>query len=453
MPLPACCLLAALFSSAVVEVAAGADTEIAVGRAPIEQTGPEENSVTFTLTPGVGLRLVTPAQQTWTLSYAPRIFYRAPNELDVNRPLVLHQVSLENAIVLSKSLAWASSASFNMGEIDYTASSLVFAPGSSTVRTSVADILRLQGETGFTMELNRRLRWIASLSGTYIKPLDDQPTAPPITVDVNGDPLPNQPILGGTLPESAQLSGKSSLSYALDRRNRLAANGEITYQWFPDTGRFLLLSPDITWTSHLSRRTTMSLSGGVAYVITLETPPGIDDSDAFGGTGGFELSSIVYKTRATTVTTGFGASLDWFFDPVAGTSLPRAAADAGTDIQIGREWLISPKVSFYAVIRDATTRLGQPAVETPDGTMAPLPTQTLEVQLVTPDATQLRFDVPVRYRLSNDAFFTFGTRTYFRGRSLTQDNFSLTEQYEFWAYVGLTIRFASGREAPTWLSL
>src|SRR4051812_31178535 len=163
MPGPACCLLAALFSSAVVEVAAGADTEIAVGRAPIAQTGPEENSVTFTLSPGVGLRLVEP-MKTWTISYAPRIFYRAPNELDVNRPLVLHQVSLESAMVLSRSLAWSSSASLNIGEIDYTATGLVFPAGSSTVRTSVADILRLQGQTGFTLELTRRLRWISSLS-------------------------------------------------------------------------------------------------------------------------------------------------------------------------------------------------------------------------------------------------------------------------------------------------
>jgi len=56
MPAPACCLLAALFaSSAVVEAAAGAEGEVAAGRAPIELDGPEENSVTFTLVPGAAL--------------------------------------------------------------------------------------------------------------------------------------------------------------------------------------------------------------------------------------------------------------------------------------------------------------------------------------------------------------------------------------------------------------
>jgi hypothetical protein len=451
MPGPACCLLAALFSSAVVEAAAGADAEIAVGRAPIAQTGPEENSVTLALTPGVALRLREP-MQTWTLSYAPRIFYRAPNELDVSRPLVLHQFSLENAAVIGRRLTLTSSAGLNFGEIDYTASGLIAPPGSSTVRTSVADILRVQGQTELQFEATRRVRWIGSLSGVYITPLDDQPTAPPIAVDANGDPLPNQLVVGGTIPESAQISAKSSLSYALDRTNRIAANGEITYQWFPDTGRFLLLSPDVSWTAQPSLRTKFSVSGGIAYVVTLATPPGIDDSDAFGGTGGFEFSSVVYKTRATRLTTGFGASLDWFFDPVAGTSLPRAAAEVGTDIEFGRDWLIGPKVAFYAVIRDASSRVGG-TIPTTDDTTVPVPPQPVEVQVVSPDATQLRIDIPVRYRLSKNAFFNFGTRTYFRGRSVTQDNFSLTEQYEFWTYAGLTIRFASGREGPSWLSL
>jgi hypothetical protein len=452
MPGPACCLLAALISSAVVEAAAGADTEVAVGRAPIAQTGPEENSVALTLTPGVSLRLREP-MQTWTVSYAPRIFYRAPNELEVSRPLVLHQFTIENAVVMGRRLGWTSSAGLNFGEIDYTASGLIAPAGSSTVRTSVADILRVQGQTGLQFEATRRIRWIGTLSAVYITPLDDQPTAPPIAVDEDGNPLPNQLVLGGTIPESAQVSAKSSLSYALDRTNRIAANGEITYQWFPDTGRFLLLSPDISWTARPNLRTTFSVSGGIAYVVTLATPPGIDDSDAFGGTGGFEFSSVVYKTRATRVTTGFGASLDWFFDPVAGTSLPRAAADVGTDIELGRDWLIAPKVAFYAIIRDASTRVGGAAVPAPGETMEPAPTQPVEVQVVSPDATQLRIDVPVRYRLSKNAFFSFGTRTYFRGRSLTQDNFSLTEQYEFWTYVGLTVRFATGHDGPTWLSL
>ena len=258
MPGPASCLLAAFFaSSAVVEAAAGVDGEVAAGRAPVQLTGPEENSLTFTLVPGAGLRLRS-ATNRLSLSYTPRIFYRVPNALAVSRPLVLHQVSLDNALELSRRLAWASSAQVSVGEIDYTASGLVFDPGSSAVRTSVVDIVRSEGQTGFQMELTRRLRWTSALSADYTTPLGDTPSATAIPPTVDTGELANVGV--GTVPESAQVSAESSFSYALSRADRVAVNGEVTYQWFPDTGRFLLLSPDVSWTSALNKRTNIALS-------------------------------------------------------------------------------------------------------------------------------------------------------------------------------------------------
>ena len=147
----------------------------------------------------------------------------------------------------------------------------------------------------------------------------------------------------------------------MTRADRIAANGEVTYQWFPDTGRFLLLSPNMSWDSQLSRQTTMSVSAGVAYVITLATPDGSDPGDAIGGTGGFAMESVLYRARNVRVSTGFGANLDWFFDPIAGTSQPRAGANAGTNIDIGRDWSISPNFSFYTILRGASTTLGEPS--------------------------------------------------------------------------------------------
>src|SRR5690242_3071202 len=120
MPAAACCLLAAMFaSSAVVEAAAGAEGEVAAGRAPIELDGPEENSVTFTLVPGAALR-VRSAASSVTLTYTPRIFYRVPNALEVDRPLVLHQVALDHSQSFSRRLSWATTGNFSIGEIDYT---------------------------------------------------------------------------------------------------------------------------------------------------------------------------------------------------------------------------------------------------------------------------------------------------------------------------------------------
>src|SRR3712207_4245571 len=110
MPGPACCLLAAFISSAsVVEAAAGIDGEVAVGRAPVQLTGPEENSLTFTLVPGVGLRLRS-VTNTLSLAYTPRFFQRIPNQLNVDRPLVLHQLQLTDTWLTRRNMAWTSTA-------------------------------------------------------------------------------------------------------------------------------------------------------------------------------------------------------------------------------------------------------------------------------------------------------------------------------------------------------
>jgi hypothetical protein len=448
MPGPACCLLAAFLSSAgIVEAAAGVDGEVAAGRAPVDPTIPDqrsENSITFTLVPGAALRLRSQTNNL-TLTYAPRIFYRAPNVLEVDRPLVLHQVTLEDAVALSRRLNWGSSASLSIGEIDYTASSLVFAPGTSAVRTSVADIVRAEGRTGIVYDVTRRLRWSLDASGEYTTPIGDTGTT-----GVPADsPLPGNLALGA-LPESAQVSTESSLSYALNRADRIGVAGEVTYQWFPDTGRFLLFSPDVTWESQLNRRTSVAVSAGIAYVVALETQGGINQENAFGGTGSFQLANVFEKTRAMTVTGAFNASLDWFFDPVAGTSQPRAGMDVGVDIQIRREWQISPNVSFYAVLRDRGNTIGEPAIETPDGTTAPVVT---DVQGIDYDSTQLRAEVPFRYSLSNNVLLTFGARGSLRGNSLIDDDFKLDRLVEIWAFAGLTVRFSSGRDYGSWLSL
>jgi hypothetical protein len=449
MPGPACCLLAAFLSSAgVVEAAAGVDGEVAAGRAPVDPTNPDdnaENSLTFTLVPGAALRLRS-ATNNLSLTYTPRIFYRAPNVLEVDRPLVLHQVSLDDAIELSRRLSWSTTAQLSIGEIDYTASGLVFDPGTSAVRTSVADIVRVDGQTGIKYEVNRRLRLTLDASAEYTTPIGDSDN---ITGLPDGAPLPENVALGA-IPESAQVSAESALSYALSRTDRVGVAGEVTYQWFPDTGRFLLFSPDVTWESQVNRRTNFAVSAGIAYVVALETQGGVAEENAFGGTGSFELASVFHKGRQMTVAGAFNASLDWFFDPVAGTSQPRAGVDAGVDVQIGRKWQISPNASFYAVLRDRGQTLGEPPITTPDGTMAPV---IINQQGIDYDATQLRGEIPFRYSLSKHVILSFGARGSLRGNSITDDDFQLDRLVEIWAFGGLTVRFSSGRDYGNWLAL
>jgi len=441
MPVTACCLLAAFLGTTVVEAAGGVDGEVAAGRAPVQLTGPEENSLTFTLVPGAALRLRS-MTDTLTLAYTPRIFYRIPNALEVDRPLLLHQMTLDHSDKVSRRLTWNSTLSSSVGEVDYTASNLVFNTATSAVRTSVTDIIRLEGQTGFQYELSRRLRWTWDVNADYTRPLGDDQYTPP--VDLNGNPIDVGDVPVGGVPESAQVSTISGLSYAVTRADRVGLTGEVTYQWFPDTGRFLLLSPSMFWEKQLSRRTDIGVAAGIAYVVTVETLDGQDQDNSIGGTGSFSYNSVVYRARSAVVSMGLQGSLDWFFDPIAGTSQPRAGVDANSNIEIGRDWQITPNASFYTLLRESRSATGPGQTPGMDNTT---------VELISLDATQLRGEIPCSYRLSNLAYLNFGVRGSLRGRSLLDEDFSLTELVEFWAFAGLTLRFASGRDTGSWLSM
>jgi hypothetical protein len=449
MPAFACCLLLAAFSSSVVEAAAGADGEVAVGRAPLDFAGPSKDAVTFTLTPGAGVHMRS-GSSNFVLSYTPRIFFRLPNALGVDHPLVLHQVGLDHTAAAGKDITWASSANLSVGEIDYTAAGVVFDPAlSSVVKTSITDILRSTVQTGFKWGITPHLKFNWDVGAEYTTTLDGGGSNAATTPTSNASGF-----LGEEIPASFQLRTKPDLSYALDRYNSFGGSLDVTYQWFKQTARYLLLSPELTWQTQLSPRTQLQLAGGIAYVWTLQAVvPTVSKKSALGGTGNVALTSEVYRGGPTKIKTAFNADLEWYFDPILGTSQPRAGAKASAELSFGRRWLIGPNASFYTVLRKLNIVL-----QLPPGTVVDQQTQTdiageYQQLIAAPDQTVLRLELPVRYQLSRAASLTFGVRSAFRGRALPQPGFRLDEQVEYWAFVGLAIRMSTSEDRGTWLPL
>jgi hypothetical protein len=450
---PACCLLLAAFSSSVVEGAIGASGEVAAGRAPLDYAGQARNSLTFTLVPAVAAQLRT-TDSTLTLSYTPRVFYRLPNALEINHPLVLHQVGLDHTLAIGKWLAWLTNVQLAIGQIDYTAAGVVFDRSQvSAVRTSVTDILRGTAQTGlkyqvlptFALHLDGGVEYTTTLDRTTVVPA----AAPVVAGDNTGS---GATVFGSVIPDSFQARGKPGFAVSLGRVTHLGGAAELTYQWFKSTARYLVLSPEIEWDTKFGQRTTLAMAGGVAYVWTLDAIEPQARNNSLGGTGNIDLKSLVYRGQGLSTTLGLNAALDWFFDPVLGTSQPRAGGTATGVIQIGRNWQISPLASFFTLLKSTTFRLTENGVALPADDPRVLQ-QQLDQSRAATNATLVRLELPFDYRISDVASFGFGGRAALRGRAVTEPGFRLTEQVEIWAFVGLTLRAATSQDRGAWLPL
>jgi len=449
---PACCLLLAAFSSSVVEGAIGASGEVAAGRAPLDYAGPARDSLTFTLVPGVAARLRSP-DSTLTLSYSPRIFYRLPNALELNHPLILHQVGLDHTLSIGKWLAWSSSAQLAVGQIDYTAAGVVFDPGLvSAVRTSITDILRATLTSGLKYQVLPRLSLHLDGGIEYTTTLDNTTVVPaPEAVAAGANAAAGSTVYGSVIPDSFQLRGKPGFAVSIGRATHVGGAAEVTYQWFKSTARYLLFSPELEWDTKFGQRTTLGAAAGIAYVWTLDAYDPKARDNSVGGTGNIDIKSLVYRGQGSSTTLGLNAALDWFFDPVLGTSQPRAGVTATGAIQIGRDWQIAPLASFFTLLKATRYRLLLNGVPLASDDPAVIAAQ-MQQAVATPDATILRLELPFDYRISDAASFGFGVRAALRGRPISEPGFRLAEQVEIWAFVGLTVRAATSLD-NTWLLL
>jgi hypothetical protein len=422
-------LLALALGAAVVEGAVGADTEVAAGRAPVEINGPERNSVSFTGTPAVGLR-VTDETHTFTTTYAPRFYYRLPNVLDVNRPLVLHQVDLGYENLIDISTLWTTVAALDIGELDYTSASQIFDPQTSGLQQDVEQIARVSGDSTYRVTTSRRSTWQLSLQGEYTTPIntdDDEPAAPTEPVDPT---LPPVAPATTTILKSASGTVRPHYRYVVSRRDFITSELRLSYQWFSNGGEFVVVSPQLGWERRLSYRSTLVTSAGPLYVVVLSAAPGADDDNFIGGSGLLELRSTLSRGDGHELTGNLSGTVDWFFDPLAGTSDPRATVQASAVARFGRKWTLSPVVSFSTLLREES-----------GGAAA----------IARTDASVLRADLPVRYDINDNLRFNFGLRSSFRGGRLGTDDFSLTETYEAWAYVGLALAFGTSGERTSWI--
>ena len=420
------------YASVVVETRAG--------EAPLQFGGAPREGVVGVVTPKGELEY-RESNLNLRLDYGPRVFYRQPNELNNDKPLVLHVANLVATTRATPTTTVTGQAAFSYGQVDYT--SLTGALGgqqntSAQQPTLPPDLLTATARVNALINLTRI--WSLGLGldvehrrsvGSLPAPMD--PTQPIIV-------LPTQTTVRAEPTAAARLSARDDLLLASS-----VAYSNIAGAQSPDgsntgTVSFLVVTPEVGWRARMSGHSTFSVLGGVAYLRSSGLV-GSSMSLASGG-GSVQVSSprpvspvgsvgfdgTAIWARDLVLRTGLVAAAEYFVDPILQQAQPRATLLDRTALAFGPDWTAGLEASF-AVSLTATDPTG-PSI----GGSTPLAV----------DTTVAAVSLPVVHRVSQNLFVEVGGRWADRGPNLWASGFAF-HQRQLWLYVSLT---ATTRDVP-----
>lgn len=446
-------LLIGALAASGVHVAVGVDSEVAAGVAPAVIGQSAEPVQALRLAPLTGLKLGS-EHHSLAVSYAPRFFWRRPDlgslqsadatptdgqsspaaeVSDVQTgALLLNRGQLQHAVQWAPSLRMLTTATFSVGEVNYNAAQDLLAANrgqSRVVRNLVVDLYRYEGQSSFEYASDALTLWTLSLLGEATGPRGQ-------SAQSARDILQTSRSLGLTLSWARQFT----------RRDQLTLSGQMALQVLEGTGNYVMAQPEVGYTRRISQGTDVNVTVGAVLLSRVGLPDpsaqidelaiGVAEPPAVNATGNVRLQSELYKKRGVVIATEVGGGLDWFLDPIVGKFFPTFTVDAGFDIDVGRRWQFNPAVSFFTILDRQPTEEQALALRGTEFLVGYDPTDPS-------DSTRLGWELPVRYRMSPGIYLNGGTRAALRTRRLTSPNFSLSEQVEFWAYLGLTVQLST----------
>jgi hypothetical protein len=359
------------------------------------------------------------------LEYGPRIFWRRPNEIGRDRPLLLHVANLSLATRLTPTTAWTAGAVVSAGEVDYTGLPGLVGSVQASLPT-LADILVITARSGLDVQTTRVLRLGLAFEGSHRRTLSD----------VDDQVLSGTPFLQPQT--SVQVAPYGNLR--LSRLDELLFAGAVAYRWFDNGTSFFSVTPQVGWRHRLNATGEFRVSGGLTYGYghyvdpTVGMPmsvPATTVQPLSGATwapvGSAEVLGLLLRHRGVALVGGAGAMVDYYVDPVLTLAQRRATVTARLNLLLGDRW--SAGVEAAA----GTTIDPLPAPEGPNA--------------IPPDATYVAVSVPIRHRLAQNAIIEFGGRWADRAPH-TNDSLFGFHQRQLWAYMMLTV---TTREVARWV--
>jgi hypothetical protein len=344
------------------------------------------------------------------LGYAPRLQLRVPNRLDINRPLLLHQMYTSYDVAFTRRWTMAAEAAGSVGEIDYTALGVALGPGQGELPADAVT----QYAVGST-----RVRFTGQLAPTH--ELSIYPFAgirAPIGTSAEADEglqriLPTQSNVGLGLRYAHQATAVDAVSVTTEPE-AVDYDGQVT---------FVAVDSRVGWGRRLGLRTDLSLDGGVFGARTVRSerePERLGDSRVFP-VGEATLTGRLHSEATHwvdgTITTGvFG-----FFDRVRDRVDPRAQAQFDITTVIPPRWTAGVSLAAFLPITEDPRLLS-------DGTQSP-------------DEVVYRAQTPVGYLINDFTRFEFGTVFAIRTSHPNADPVEIS-RFEMWFYVAM--RFGMG---------
>lgn len=421
MSAAAALVLAMTFSAErSVQAAAGGRVEVLAGAVPDNPVQPSRAQMAWAVIPVAGLH-VQRQRYELTALYRPRIFWRIPNRLELKRPLLLHQGSLDHRYSISRRTTLQNRLQVSAGEVDYALSSFVFDPSQPTVpNDDVTPLIRGQASSTLTHAISRRLAAGAALFGSYNAPLYGD--------DASG------------FRTSAVLELEPFIGYQLDARNDLTFLTAAGFSWFSsgvgeaplfgvpsaESGAttFAIVAPSLRLRHQFSRTTQASAAGGLGYVRVVQGSDllGAREGDVdIAPTADVEVQNQTWRSHGRSLNTAAFAQYRWFFDPILGRPVRRLGVGAMAALDLPPDWSVASRVTYF-------TSIGGDEFEPPEF----LSGRRL-------DQSMLRIDVPVTYEISRYLGLEFGVRSNLRGGEIGSG--TGFDRVELWAYGALRFVF------------
>lgn len=399
-----------------VDVSGGVTVEIRGGRAP-RVPSPLETpvpSMLMIVSPNVDFGAVSRRSGSLMVGYAPRVQWRYPNRLSINRPILLHEAYLSYAVGFTRRWSLAFDGSTSVGELDYTGLQILLGPGQAETPEDAPDVAQIAVahiQMDVTAVPDRRSRVVFG-------PRFD--LRMPIGRSVGISTLPQQ-ISGGFLATT------SIVVDALDEVDATVFPGIYHYN---EGVTFLNVDARAGWGRALSRLWASHLELGVFAAHRIGEPtlvPG--ESNLRPATRVFPVGSLDFTGRLWSkagrkyLDGTLSAGVLGFFDRITEQVEPRALLALGIDGSLPPKWAIGVRGSIYTAV-----------------TPQPRLPRVIEGQFLELPETVIQAQTPITYTIDHQTRFEFGTVMSVRGTHFRSDNFRFS-QLETWVYVA--IRFAA----------